>query len=86
MSGGSRRASCWRASLSSAISDGFDFAAQPSIDKKQIREIAVGRFIANAEEVLLLGSPGVGKPQGKGRSRGARSIGSRDTGLELQLD
>src|SRR5205085_6756382 len=28
--------------------DGFDFAAQPSIDKKQIREIA-GRFIANAE-------------------------------------
>jgi hypothetical protein len=24
--------------------DGFDFAAQPSIDKKQIREIAAGRF------------------------------------------
>jgi hypothetical protein len=35
--------------------DGFDFAAQPSIDKKQIREIAAGRFIANAEAVLLLG-------------------------------
>ena len=29
--------------------EGFDFAAQPSIDKKQIREIATGRFIANAE-------------------------------------
>src|SRR6201984_3010740 len=41
--------------------DGFDFAAQPSIDKKQIREIAAGRFIANAEAVLLLGPPGVGK-------------------------
>ena len=41
--------------------DGFDFAAQPSIDKKQIREIAAGRFIANAEVVLLLGPPGVGK-------------------------
>jgi DNA replication protein DnaC len=41
---------------------GFDFAAQPSIDKKQIREIAAGRFIANAEAVLLLlGPPGVGK-------------------------
>jgi len=40
--------------------DGFDFAAQPSIDKKQIREIAAGRF-ANAEAVLLLGPPGVGK-------------------------
>lgn len=41
--------------------DGFDFAAQPSIDKKQIREIATGRFIANAEVVMLLGPPGVGK-------------------------
>src|SRR6516164_5611433 len=35
--------------------ESFDFAAQPSIDKKQIREIATGRFIANAEAVLLLG-------------------------------
>jgi DNA replication protein DnaC len=41
--------------------DSFDFAAQPSIDKRQIREIAAGRFIANAEVVLLLGPPGVGK-------------------------
>jgi DNA replication protein DnaC len=41
--------------------DGFDFAAQPSIDKKQIREIAGGRFIANAEVVMLMGPPGVGK-------------------------
>jgi DNA replication protein DnaC len=37
--------------------DGFDFAAQPSIDKKQIRELTGGRFIANAEAVLLLGPP-----------------------------
>jgi DNA replication protein DnaC len=40
---------------------GFDFAAQPSLDKAQIREIATGRFIANGEAVLLLGPPGVGK-------------------------
>src|SRR5215212_3909282 len=40
---------------------GFDFAAQPSIDKGQIRELATGRFIANGEAVLLLGPPGVGK-------------------------
>ncbi len=40
---------------------GFDFAAQPSIDKGQIRELALGRFIANGEAVLLLGPPGVGK-------------------------
>ncbi len=41
--------------------DGFDFAAQPSVDKAQIRELATGRFIANGEAVLLLGPPGVGK-------------------------
>src|SRR3954469_6593295 len=40
---------------------GFDFAAQPSIDKGQIRELATGRFIANGEAVLLLGPPGVSK-------------------------
>lgn len=40
---------------------GFDFAAQPSLDRAQIREIATGRFIANGEAVLFLGPPGVGK-------------------------
>ncbi|MFL9823975.1 IS21-like element helper ATPase IstB [Rhodoplanes sp. SY1] len=40
---------------------GFDFAAQPSLDKAQMRELATGRFIANGEAVLLLGPPGVGK-------------------------
>ena len=40
---------------------GFDFGAQPSLDKAQVREIATGRFIANGEAVLLLGPPGVGK-------------------------
>ena len=40
---------------------GFDFAAQPSVDKGQIRELATGRFIANGEVLLFLGPPGVGK-------------------------
>jgi DNA replication protein DnaC len=40
---------------------GFDFAAQPSIDKGQVRELATGRFVANGEAVLFLGPPGVGK-------------------------
>src|SRR6201994_1869539 len=40
---------------------GFDFAAQPSIDPKQVRELAAARWIANGENVLLLGPPGVGK-------------------------
>jgi DNA replication protein DnaC len=41
--------------------DGFDFAAQPALDKRQIREIAAGRFIANAAVGMLRGPPGVGK-------------------------
>ena len=39
----------------------FDFAAQPSLDPRQIRELATGRFVASADSVLLLGPPGVGK-------------------------
>lgn len=39
----------------------FDFEAQPSIDPKQVRDLSAGRWIANGENVLLLGPPGVGK-------------------------
>lgn len=41
--------------------EGFDFNFQPSIDKKRIKELATCRFIANGENVILLGPPGVGK-------------------------
>lgn len=41
--------------------DDFDFKFQPSIDAKLVRELATGRFIATAENVLLFGAPGVGK-------------------------
>lgn len=40
---------------------GLDLEAQPSIDPKQIRDLAASRWIANGENVLLLGPPGVGK-------------------------
>lgn len=39
----------------------FDYAAQPSIDRAQVRDLATGRFIANGDALLLLGPPGVGK-------------------------
>lgn len=39
----------------------FDFAAQPSADPQQLRELACGRWIANGDALLLLGPPGVGK-------------------------
>jgi DNA replication protein DnaC len=41
--------------------DGFDFAAQPSLDPRQIRERATCRWVAHGEALLLLGPPGVGK-------------------------
>lgn len=41
--------------------DGFDFDAQPSLDPKQVRELATCRWVANGDTVLLLGPPGVGK-------------------------
>lgn len=39
----------------------FDFKFQPSIDAKLVRELATGRFVAGAENVLMFGPPGVGK-------------------------
>jgi DNA replication protein DnaC len=41
--------------------DEFDFKYQPSVDAKLVRELATGRYIAGAENVLLFGPPGVGK-------------------------
>jgi DNA replication protein DnaC len=35
--------------------DDFDFKFQPSVDQKLVRELAVGRYIAQAENVLLFG-------------------------------
>lgn len=41
--------------------DEFDFKFQPSVDPKLVRELATGRFVANAENVVLFGPPGIGK-------------------------
>jgi DNA replication protein DnaC len=41
--------------------ESFDFKFQPSIDPKQIRELATGRYIHSGDNLLLLGPPGVGK-------------------------
>lgn len=40
----------------------FDFTFQPSIDKRQIDELATMRFAENAENIVFLGPPSVGKP------------------------
>jgi DNA replication protein DnaC len=41
--------------------DEFEFGFQPSVDERQVRELATLAFVAEAAKVLLLGPPGVGK-------------------------
>jgi len=41
--------------------DDFDWSFNPSIHKKDIFELATGKFIREAKDVLFLGPPGVGK-------------------------
>jgi len=39
----------------------FDFSFQPSIDERQVKELASLAFVAEADNLVLLGPPGVGK-------------------------
>jgi len=39
----------------------FDFGYQPSIDRKQVTELATCHFIEHGDNVIVLGPPGVGK-------------------------
>jgi len=41
--------------------DNFDYAFQPSINRKKLEELSSLRFIDNKENILFLGPPGVGK-------------------------
>ena len=41
--------------------DQFDFSFQPSVNERQMHELATLRFLAHGENILFLGPPGVGK-------------------------
>ena len=43
--------------------DDFDFAAQPSLNKVLVAELMRCEFIDRREAVILIGSPGTGKPR-----------------------
>jgi DNA replication protein DnaC len=39
----------------------FYFAAQPSLDRRLVEELATTRFLSEGRNLVLLGPPGVGK-------------------------
>lgn len=39
----------------------FDFSFQPSLDRKKNEDLATLRFIENCENIIICGTPGVGK-------------------------
>jgi DNA replication protein DnaC len=41
--------------------EGFDYQAQPAVDRRLIEELATGRFLSEGRNLILLGPPGVGK-------------------------
>src|SRR5512138_2575870 len=43
------------------FAESFDFAYQPSLDKKQVQQLAACHFLEQGENVVILGPPGVGK-------------------------
>jgi len=71
--------------------DTFDFKFQPSLDPKQLRELAGGRYIASGDNLLLLGPPGVGKSHLaialgiKACEQGVRTLFVTATGLITML-
>jgi DNA replication protein DnaC len=55
----------------------FDFEFQPSLDRRQVRELAGMSFVERAHNVIVLGPPGVGTP--------APDAGAGETHLAIAL-
>lgn len=65
--------------------DQFDFAFQPSIDRKVVRELSGLAFVERAGNVVLLGPPGVGKTH-LGVALGVKAVEAGYSVLFLTLE
>lgn len=63
----------------------FDFSFQPSLDRKVVRELAGLGFVERAENVVLLGPPGVGKTH-LGLALGVKAVEAGHRVLFLTLE
>jgi DNA replication protein DnaC len=63
----------------------FDFNFQPSLDRRQVRELAGLSFVERAHNVVLLGPPGVGKTH-LAISLGVKAVESGYSVLFLTLE
>lgn len=63
----------------------FDFDFQPSLDRRQVRELAGLSFAARAHNVVILGPPGVGKTH-LAVALGVRAVEAGYTVLFLTLE